>query len=340
MNHKNVQLYFFILLLLIVLFFNVLIFLPFLELFLVVAILAAVSHPIYHKINKSVIKNKNLSAGLSVLVVLTIILIPVIFFVVQVFSEAKDVYLHIDSVNNNIDNLLTPFSDKLNSLLPFDGLDIGSYVSNFINNITASIGSIFSSIFKFITILFLGLVILFFFLRDGDHLLKKLIKISPLDDSHDKKILEKIRKTINSIIRGSLIVAILQGLLAWFGLLVFGVPNPALWGSLTILASLIPGVGTALVLAPATIYVFYTGTLLNAIGLLLWSVVIVGLIDNIIRPYLVGNRIKVHPFLILISILGGLLVFGFIGFLVGPLLLSILLVLIEIYPSIINKTSE
>lgn len=340
MTHKNVQLYFFILLILLVLFFNILVFLPFLKLFLVVAIFATVSYPIYNKINKSIFKNRNLAAGLSVFVVLGIILIPIIFFIVQIFYEARDVYVNLGTINNNIDSLLTPFTSKLNTIMPFGGLNIESYISNFIDSITSSLGNIFSSIFKFISVLVLGLIILFFFLRDGNHLVNKIIKISPLDDNHDKKIINKIKQTINSIIRGSLIVSVLQGLLAWFGLLVFGVPNPALWGGLTIFASLVPGVGTALVLAPAILYVFYTGTLVNTIGLLLWSSIIVGLVDNVVRPFLVGSKIKVHPFLILLSILGGLIAFGFIGLLVGPLLLSIFLVLIEIYPSVITKVSE
>lgn len=334
MTNKNIQLYFFLILISIVFIFNVAIFLPFLTLFSVVAIFAVIFYPLFKKIKKSVVKNSNLAALLTILIVAIIVLIPLTFFTTQVFLEAKGIYTNIDSFKDTLGNLSSSLNNKFGAIIPNASVDLSSYISSIFNGLTSSIGSIFSSVFHFITILFLSFIALFFFLRDGSKFIEKLIVISPLDDTHDMKILEKLKRTINSTVKGSLVVAVLQGILAWLGFLIFGIPNPALWGALTVFASLIPGIGTAIVMTPAIVYLFYTNTLFNAVGLLVWGVVIVGLIDNVVRPFLVSKDVNIHPFMVLMSIFGGLLMFGPIGFLLGPLFLSFFAVLVELYPTI------
>ncbi len=268
------------------------------------------------------------------IIVAIIVLIPLTFFTIQVFLEAKDIYTNIGSFHNTLSVMSSSINSKVGAIIPSVSIDLSSYMASIFNSLTSSIGSIFSSLFHFVTILFLGFVALFFFLRDGDKFIKKLSAVSPLDSAHDDKILDKLKRTINSIVKGSLVIAGIQGILTWIGFVIFGVPSPALWGALTVFASLIPGVGTAIVVAPAIIYLFYTGTLFNAIGLLIWGIVIVGLVDNVIRPFLVGKEVNIHPFMVLMSIFGGLLMFGAIGFLLGPLLLSFFSVLVELYPTI------
>ena len=118
------------------------------------------------------------------------------------------------------------------------------------------------------------------------------------------------------------------------GFSIFGVPNPILWGSVAAVAALIPGVGTALVLIPSILYLFFIGETVSASGLLVWGIVAVGLVDNILGPKLVGRGIKLHPFLTLLSILGGISFFGPLGFLFGPLTLSLLFAFLEIYSTI------
>jgi predicted PurR-regulated permease PerM len=334
MTNKNIQLYFFLILLLVVFVFNVAVFLPFLTLFAVVAIFAVVFYPLFKNIKKSIVKNGNVAALFTIIIVAIIVLIPLTFFTIQVFLEAKDIYTNIGSFHNTLSVMSSSINSKVGAIIPSVSIDLSSYLASIFNSLTSSIGSIFSSLFHFVTILFLGFVALFFFLRDGDKFIKKLSAVSPLDSAHDDKILDKLKRTINSIVKGSLVIAGIQGILTWIGFVIFGVPSPALWGALTVFASLIPGVGTAIVVAPAIIYLFYTGTLFNAIGLLIWGIVIVGLVDNVIRPFLVGKEVNIHPFMVLMSIFGGLLMFGAIGFLLGPLLLSFFSVLVELYPTI------
>lgn len=340
MTHKNIQLYFYIALLVVVFAFNVAIFSPFLKLFTVVAILAVIFYPIYKRLQRSFIKNTNLAALATLLIVTIIVLIPITFFTTQVFHEAKDFYSNIESSDNSLRVISDSINTKLSVLIPNSAVDLSSYFTSLSSKLTSSIGGIFSSVFNFISIFLLGLLLLFFFLRDGNKFIHKVVKFSPLDDTHDNKILNKLKKTITSIVKGSLVIACIQGLLSWFGFFIFDLPSPALWGGLSVFASLIPGIGTALVLGPAVAYLFSTSTLFNAIGLLIWGVVIVGLVDNIVRPYLVGQEVDIHPLVVLVSIFGGLLMFGAVGLILGPLLLSFFSVLVELYPIITKPNLE
>ena len=186
----------------------------------------------------------------------------------------------------------------------------------------------------------LTLFTLYYLLKDGAKFREKIMEFSPLKKSEDEKIFEKVKGTVTSIVRGSLVVGVIQGIMTGLGFLIFGVPNPALWGSVAIFAAIIPGVGTALVNIPAVLFLAISGSGTNAFLLLLWSMSAVGLIDNFLRPYLIGRDAKLHPFLVLLSVLGGIHVFGPVGFLVGPLFLSFLLALLEIYPTIVLKNNK
>jgi predicted PurR-regulated permease PerM len=146
-----------------------------------------------------------------------------------------------------------------------------------------------------------------------------------------------MEQAVYSIFAGSIIVALVQGILTGIGFTIFGVPNPALWGSIASVAALIPGVGTALVVVPGILYLFFTGSTGYAIGLLVWGILAVSLIDNFLGPILVNRGVKIHPFLILLSVLGGLIFFGPVGFLLGPIILAFLFALLDIYRSSVRK---
>ena len=137
-----------------------------------------------------------------------------------------------------------------------------------------------------------------------------------------------------------MLVALIQGCLTGVGLWLFGFENTFIWGVLAAFGALIPSVGTTLVLVPAVLYLFFTGDTVAALGLIAWGVVAVGTIDNILGPYLMGRGNSIHPLLVLLSVLGGISVFGFIGFLLGPIVVSLFLVLLELYSSHIGGTQK
>ena len=174
----------------------------------------------------------------------------------------------------------------------------------------------------------------FFLLKDGGKLKQKIISLSPLTKDEDEAIIKKIALSINSVIRGNLLIAVLQGISTSIGLTIVGVPNPIVWGTLAAVGALIPGVGTTIVLLPAIGYLYFTGQVIGAVGLLVWGILAVGMIDNFLGPKLVGKGAGLHPLLVLLSVLGGLILFGPIGFILGPLVISLLVVLLDIYADI------
>lgn len=182
-------------------------------------------------------------------------------------------------------------------------------------------------IFRF----FLFFVCLFFFLREREKIAKEAVALSPFRDAVDRTIAIRLVDTVRGVIFGSLIVATVQGIVATIGLAVFDVPSPFIWGALVIIAAQIPMVGTAAVMVPAVLYLLATGHPAAALGLFVWSAIAVGLIDNILGPYIVGGRTQMHALLILISILGGIEAFGPVGFILGPTILAALLVILELY---------
>ena len=164
-----------------------------------------------------------------------------------------------------------------------------------------------------------------------------MLQLSPLSGVDDEKILGRLTKTINGVIKGYLLIALIQGILMGIGLTIFHVPDGALWGVVAGITSIIPPLGTAVVSVPAVIFLFVTGHIGAAIGLLIWAILIVGTGDNVLNPYIVGHRIDIPPFLILFSVLGGIALLGPVGILIGPLTISLLYALTEIYQ---NRNSQ
>jgi len=195
---------------------------------------------------------------------------------------------------------------------------------------------VFSSVGKVFLALFLSLLAFYCLIKDGQSLRDFYIRISPLPDEDDERILVKLHATVNSVIRGTLVIAVIQGFLTGIGFMIFGIPNPTLWGSIAAITALVPTVGTAIVLIPGIIYLSIASGTAPAVGLTIWGLVAVGLVDNFLGPQVMKRGVAIHPFVILLSVLGGLSFFGPIGFLIGPLIISLLFALLEIYIEIIE----
>jgi len=213
----------------------------------------------------------------------------------------------------------------------FDAFNITEFLKAGLKLIFTNLDGVFTSIFNIMMGVFIMLLALFYFLRDGRELKRQLIALSPLGDDNDERILRKMAQAVYSVFMGSIAVAIIQGILTGVGFGIFGIPSPALWGAIASIAALIPGVGTSLILIPGILYLFFMGSTTPAIGLLIWGLLAVGLIDNFLGPIFVNRGIKVHPFLVLLSVLGGLGLFGPIGLVLGPIVLAFLFALLDIY---------
>jgi predicted PurR-regulated permease PerM len=179
--------------------------------------------------------------------------------------------------------------------------------------------------------LLLTLFIAFFMFLQGDDFIQAIKELSPLDPAHNDEILRETETTIKATLWGTVIVAVAQGTLGGVGFLIFGLPQPAFWGTVMIPASVIPVVGSTIVWGPAAVYLLFTGRIAAGIGLIVWGGVVVSVIDNILKPIIMKGSSETPSIFILFSILGGLTYFGMIGFILGPLLLSFLLSLLRIY---------
>lgn len=178
---------------------------------------------------------------------------------------------------------------------------------------------------------------MYFLFKDGGKLLELTKDLLPLSQSEKERILERNRDVITAAINGGVIVGAAQGLLGGLAFWLLGLSAPILWGFMMFLLSFLPGIGTAMVWGPAVIYLFATGSLVKGTILLVWSAVIVGLIDNLLRPIIMSGKTDIHPLLLFFSILGAVNVFGLIGIIAGPLIVSIALAAIEMYRDTVKK---
>lgn len=344
MNHPKTELYFLLALLSGTFVLAFFIFKPFLYALILAIVFATVFGPVHEKVLRITRGRGALSALLATLSVLLVVVTPLIFLGVQLFQESTQLYSSLAS-NGGATDISRSVSAALQGLTRFSpvpiefSVDINQYVQQGLSWLLQHLGPLFASFAKVVMGIFIFLIALYYLFKDGHKLKATIIAVSPLQDAHDETIFNKLTVAINSVIRGNLAVALIQGILTAAGFALFGVPNAALWGSVAAIAAVIPGIGTALVLLPAILYLYAVGETLPATGLLLWGMTAVGLIDNFLGPKLAGREMRIHSFLILLSILGGLSFFGPLGFLFGPLVLSLLFVLLEVY-SAINKEHE
>lgn len=343
--HRN-QNYFFFSLLSVVAVLTTLVFLPYISTLVLALVFSVLFRPLHRFVSK-IFSRGNEGSSFSTCVTLAIVfiavLIPLSFLVLQISLEAQDLYVYLTHEGNRVqiidtmNSIANRVSYKIfgeSALISFDSFDIATYIKSGLEWSFTNIDFVFSSFATIMFNAFILLIALFYMLKDGSRVRAMLTKLSPLNDEYDNLIFNKLERAINSVIRGSLVVAGIQGVLTGFGFFLFGIPNPALWGSVAAIASLIPGVGTALVVVPGIIYLFATGATAFAVGFLVWGVVAVGLIDNFLGPRIVQQGVDVHEFLILLSVVGGLSFFGPIGLILGPLSLSLLLALLDIYKQV------
>jgi len=177
----------------------------------------------------------------------------------------------------------------------------------------------------------IALFTLFFVLRDGAEFLRRVQRLLPMDREHQERLLKNIVDAVTAVVHGSLVVATVQGLLAGLAYWVLGVPFAALWGVVTAFAALLPVGGSTMVTVPASIYLFLQGENVRGVILLVWSLGVVGMVDNILKPLLIGNRLGVPVLFLFFGILGGLALFGAVGIILGPALFALLRALLDLY---------
>lgn len=307
------------------------IFRPFLTTIVVGVSAAVVFYPLFIRLRTMLGGIGWLAALVSIIIFLIIIVGPLLAIGALVLNQSGELYASALSGGN-----FGPFIDRVGSavdgILP-TGLSInaGARAADLIELLVGNLSNVFASTLGAVFSFVLVTLAMFYFLKDGESFRTAFLRLSPLSEADNAKIFRKIGDTINGVVKGYLFLALIQGTLSGIGMAIFGVPHAALWGVVAGVASLVPTIGTALVLGPAVLYLLSGGSTAQAVGLTLWGLSIVGMIDNLLNPYIIGKRVQIPPLLILFSILGGIALMGPVGILVGPVAMSLLLVLLSIY---------
>lgn len=289
-------------------------------------VLAIVFRSWHEKILKF-IKNKNATAALTVVLVFIIFLLPIFSLSTLAIKEAYRSYQSlIGGGAEQVDAAARWIQKKISQILSFnlEPVTVSQYAKTILGWLISKVGAFFSGAVDVVFTFLLSLFILFYLLKDGEKITLFIARHSPLEENCTSQLIKEIKEATNSVIKGSLIVAILQGIASGVGFAIFGIPNPALWGGLTVIAALIPAVGTTLITLPAIIYLILIDNFSAAVGMAIWAVLVVGLMDNFLRPYLVGKRNKLHPLVTFLSVIGGINFFGPLGIIAGPLTIILL----------------
>jgi predicted PurR-regulated permease PerM len=308
------------------------IFFPFLSVMVLAASFAVVLNPVYLWIKRRIAKGIPWAASLiTVTLFIIVVCVPLFFMGTLVFDQIQNAYASIMKLSNG-SHSIESVNTSVNQVLPKGvSIDVGAKINDLITIVSRNVTGFLTSTFKTIVMFMLMILTIFYLLKDGPRWKRSFILLCPLSESNIEEIFMKLHIAINQIIKGSFFIAIVQGLLTAIGFVIFGVPNAALWGVAAGMASFIPTIGTSIVSIPAILFLFSTGLHTNAIGLLVWSVALVGMIDNLLAPYVISKDTEMPSLFILFAILGGVSLMGPVGILIGPLFLSLLYSLIAIY---------
>lgn len=322
------------------------IFKPFLTPLLLAAVFAVVLQPVYQRVLRLMPRYPSLASLATVFVAIVCTLVPLSFIGTQIGREAAGLYVSIArgeaqalafSAAERIESTAARYVPGAEGAAERFLSDASGYAQAALRWMLEHLGGAFSGVAAFFLSFFIFFAALYYLLRDGALLKKRIVELSPLADTYDEIVFGRLEKAVNSVVRGNLSIALIQGTLTAIGFALFGVPNAILLGSITAVAALIPGVGTGLVFAPVIVFMFAAGNTFAAVGLLLWGVAAVGLVDNVLGPQFIGSGTRLHPLLVLLSVLGGIILFGATGFLVGPLALALLFALLSIYMDIARR---
>lgn len=304
--------------------------LPFLGAVFWAVVIAIVFHPLYLRLLAALDNRPNLASLATVVIVLLIVVLPLLLIAVAIVQEATALVASIQSGDMALQDLLQTVLGVLpqwsTSLLTRFGLTdleaiqagIVSALGGWVQAMGPQVFSIGQSAVNVFISLFAMLYLTFFLFRDGETLIGHLKSAAPFRPALKDALLARFTLVVRATVKGDILVAMVQGGLGGLGFWVLGIHPTILWTVLMSFLALLPVFGAALVWLPFAIYFLATGAILQGVGLLVYGVLVVGLVDNFMRPLLVGKATKMPEFVVLISTLGGVATFGLQGFITGP----------------------
>jgi predicted PurR-regulated permease PerM len=304
-------------------------------------ILATIARPAYEWISKNVRIHRNAAGLITVTLVSLVIILPAAGLLTLLTREAINLFTLLSDNPSFADPILR----TLSRISQATGIDVVSFaqqqVVQFSRTIALTvsnqIGGLLSNFGSLILAFFVMMVTMFYLLRDGHAFATFLIELSPLKTKDELGLWKTFEDTGRAVFYGNVASALAQGILGGLGFALFGLSSPTLWGAVMGFLGLIPLLGPYLVFLPAAAYLFVTGKIALGIGFLAWNLILVSTIDNVLKPEIISSKIKVHPFVVLVSILGGLKLFGIMGLIYGPLIASLFLTLLAVYEAHVRE---
>jgi predicted PurR-regulated permease PerM len=335
MNNNSVHQHSFHILLLVVTVALAWILLPFFGAIFWGTILAILFQPMQRWLTIKFGKRRNLAALTTLVLAVLIVIVPLILVAGTLAQEISLAYAQIKSGQPNFtlyfQQMVHALPTSVQNLLGRFGLDDipgiqrrltagAAQISQFVAEQALSIGQ---NTFQFMISFGVMLYLVFFLLRDGGEIGRRIRRALPLDEAHKQHLIAKFTTVVRATVKGNIAVAAVQGLLGGVIFWILGIQGSLLWGVLMAFLSLLPAIGAALIWAPAAAYLLLTGDIWRGVILIVFSVVVIGLVDNVLRPILVGKDTKMPDRVVLISTLGGMALFGINGFVIGPLIAAL-----------------
>lgn len=315
-------------------------------------IIALLFAPLQRRLLRPLRQRRTLAALLTMFVVVVLVIVPFALVTASLANEAAGIYARLQSGEWNPAQYLRGLFDALPGGLiellqragwgDFDTVQrrVAAALTQGTQFIATQALGIGQNTFEFVTGLFITLYLAFFLIRDGEQLARAARGVVPLAPAHQRELMQKFRTVIRATVKGNLVVAALQGLLGGLAFWVLGVHGALLWAALMAFLSLLPAVGAALVWVPVALYFFVTGALWQAVALTAWGVLVIGLVDNLLRPLLVGKDTRMPDYVVLTTTLGGMAVLGINGFVVGPVIAAMFMALWHIHGTTLRSVRE
>ncbi len=307
------------------------------------AIIALLFTPVYRRLLPRLRQRRTLAALLTLLIVLLIVILPFVLVTASLAREAAFLYQRLQSGELNpalyfhglfdaLPNWVTALLDRF-GLIDFDTLQrrLSAALTQGGQFIATQALSIGQNTFEFVASLFITLYLAFFLIRDGDGVARAVLRAVPLAPAHKQELLDKFTTVIRATVKGNLLVAAIQGALGGLAFWFLGVSAALLWAVLMAFLSLLPAVGAGLVWLPVALYFLMTGAIWQSLALIAWGVLVIGLVDNLLRPALVGKDTRMPDYVVMITTLGGMAVFGINGFVIGPVIAAMFIAVWHIY---------
>jgi predicted PurR-regulated permease PerM len=300
-------------------------------------VLAVVFMPVHMRVERR-IAGHGLAAAVSTLLVLVTILVPLTFITIAVVNQAQGVAATLSASNGEwlkvnaalIEPILKPFS----RFIDVETLRSPEFLKDKLQALSGSLAigtvGVVGGLFATITQIFLVVFTLFYLLRDHHTIARAAYDLLPLEERQLDVVFTRIRDVIAASVSGKVLISAIQGTLGCFIFWAVGLPSAALWGVVMFFLSMIPMAGSLLVWGPASLYLFVTGAWVQGLILIAFGVLVIGTIDNVLAPKLIGQRVAMHELMIFFAVLGGIQLFGVLGLILGPVVVAVTLALIAI----------